>query len=219
MNLQGNWRRGAFAGAVFLLSVIGYGAQSCFGQAGQSAAKVVETDQSVGSCDGINLETANYKVRSVRIDDPFLFLPWVKARQKRALAQITDLIQGKPFTYSDVSDKSLKIIEDENFLPGTSDVRVQLKLEFVSVANCTDGQVDVIYRIYSTQILPVLSARPEQRVKEREMPQTPAGQNTVLTQESSPLHFEPIGGYDSTDLLYGGGRFEIKPRQIWKLPF
>src|ERR1044071_5744314 len=141
MNSQGNWRRGAFAGVVFLLAVIFYSAH-CFGQ-----TKVVETDQPVGSCDGINLETANYKVRSIRIDDPFLFLPWVKARQKRATAQITELIQGKPFTYANVSDKALKIIEDENFLPDTSDARVRLRLEFVSVENCTNGQVDVIYRI------------------------------------------------------------------------
>ena len=215
MNRKSNWRRGAFVGAVFLLSVLSYGAQLCFGQ----AEKVVETDQPVGSCDGINLETANYKVRSIRIDDPFLFLPWVKARQKRASAQITALIQGKPFTYADVSDKALKIIEDENFLPDTSDARVQLKLEFVSVENCIDGQVDVIYRIYSTQILPVLSARPEERVKERQTPQTPAGQTTALTQDSSPFHFVPLGGYDSTDLMFGGGRFEYKPSRIGKLPF
>jgi len=219
MNAQGNWRHSAFAGAVFLLSVILYGAQTCLGQTGQAAAKVIESDQSVGSCDGINLETANFKVRKLRIDDPFLFLPWVKARQKRATAQITELIQGKPFTYNDVSDKALKIIEDENFLPDTSDARVRLRLEFVSVENCTEGQVDVIYRIYSTQILPVLSARPEERVKERETPQTPAGQNTVLAKDSSPFHFVPTGGYDSTDLLFGGGRFEYKPNRIGKLPF
>ncbi|HKG60121.1 MAG TPA: hypothetical protein VKB05_10180 [Pyrinomonadaceae bacterium] len=219
MSSPGNWHRGAFVRAVFLLSVILYGAQLCFGQEGQASAKVVETDQPVGSCDGINLETANYKVRSIRIDDPFLFLPWVKARQKRASAQITALVQGKPFTYADVSDKALKIIEDENFLPDTSDARVKLRLEFVSVQNCTGGQVDVIYRIYSTQILPVLSARPEERVKERQTPQTPAGQSTVLAKESSPFHFVPTGGYDSTDLLFGGGRFEYKPRRIGKLPF
>jgi hypothetical protein len=218
MNAQGNWRRGAFAGAVFLLSVILYGGQ-CFGQAGQASAKVIETDQSAGSCDGLNLETANYKVRSIRIDDPFLFLPWVKARQKRAFSQITELIQGKPFTYANVSDQALKIIEDENFLPDTSDARVRFRLEFVSVENCTDNQVDVIYRIYSTQILPVLSARPEERVKERQTPQSPAGQTNVLAKESSPFHFVPTGGYDSTDLLFGGGRFEYKPNRIGKLPF
>lgn len=218
MNAQSNWRCSAFAGAVFLLSVIFCGGQ-CFGQTNQARAKVIESDQTVGSCDGINLETANYKVRNIRIDDPFLFLPWVKARQKRASAQITELIQGKPFTYNDVSDKALKIIEDENFLPDTSDARVRLRLEFVSVENCTDAQVDVIYRIYSTQILPVLSARPEERVKERQEPQTPAGQNTVLAKDSSPFHFVPTGGYDSTDLLFGGGRFEYKPNKIGKLPF
>ena len=219
MKSKGNWRRGVVAGAVFLLSVMLCGAQLCFGQAGQSSAKVVERDQSVGSCDGINLETANYKVRSIRIDDPFLFLPWVKARQKRAGSQITELIQGKPFTYSAVSDEALKIIETENFLPDTSDARVKFRLEFVSVENCTDGQVDVIYRIYSTQILPVLSARPEERQKERETPQTPAGQTTVLAKDSSPFHFVPTGGYDNTNLMFGGGRFEIRPRKIWKLPF
>ena len=219
MNAQVNWRRGAFAGAVSLLSVILYGAQLCLGQTGQAAAKVIESDQTAGSCEGINLETANFKVRNIRIDDPFLFLPWVKARQKRATSQITELIQGKPFTYADVSDKELKIIEDENFLPDTSEARVKLRLEFVSVENCTGGQVDVIYRIYSTQILPVLSARPEERVKERETPQTPAGQTTTLTKDSSPFHFVPTGGYDSTDLMFGGGRFEYKPRQIGKLPF
>src|SRR6185503_212622 len=219
MKSKANWCHGAFAGVVFLLSVIVCGAQTCFGQAGEATAKIVEKDQSVGSCDGINLETSGFKVRSIRIDDPFLFLPWVKARQKRASDQITGLIKGKPFTYSDVSDKALKIIEDENFLPETSDARVQIRLEFVSVENCTGGEVDVIYRIYSTQILPVLSARPEERVKERETPQTPAGQTTALTKDSSPFHFVPIGGYDSTNLLFGGGRFEIKPRKFWKLPF
>jgi hypothetical protein len=219
MNSKCDWRRGAFAGVVFLLSLLLCTVQTCFGQVSEAPAKVVEKDQSVGSCEGINLETSGFKVRNLRIDDPFLFLPWVKARQKRASNQITDLIKGKPFTYKDVSDKALKIIEDENFLPDTSDARVKIRLEFVSVENCTGGEVDVIYRIYSTQILPVLSARPEQRVKEREVPQTPAGQTTVLAKEASPLHFTPTGGYDSTNLLFGGGRFEIKPREFWKLPF
>lgn len=219
MNSKANWRHGAFAGVIFLLSLILCSADTCFGQAGEASAKVVEKDQFVASCEGLNLETSGFKVRSIRIDDPFLFLPWVKARQKRASDQITALIKGKPFTYSDVSDKALKIIEDENFLPDTSDARVKIRLEFVSVENCTNGEVDVIYRIYSTQILPVLSARPEERVKEREAPQTPAGQTTVLAKEASPLHFTPTAGYDSNNLLFGGGRFEIKPRRIWKLPF
>ncbi len=151
-------------------------------QAQGALDKVIEQDQAAGSCAGIDLEKAGFTVRSIRIDDPFDFLPWVKARQKRAAAQITTLIKDKPFTYSNAAGKALDIIENENFLPDTSDARIKLRLELVSVANCTGGNVDLIYRIYSTQIKPVLSARPEERVKERETPQDPAGQATVRTE-------------------------------------
>ena len=181
--------------------------------------KVVETDQPAGSCEGIDLETAGFKVRNTRIDDPFKFLPWVKARQQRAFDQINTLIKGKPFTYTNAASKALEIIEKENFLPDTTERRIKLRIEIVSVENCTGGEVDLVYRIYSTQILPVLSARPEERVKEKETPQTPAGQTTVVTQGASPFHFTPAGGYDLTNLLFGGGRFELRPQRFWKIPF
>jgi len=181
--------------------------------------KVVEEKQAAGSCEGIDLEQAGLKVRSIRISDPFAFLPWVKARQRRAADQITALIKDKPFTYTDASGKALDIIENENFLPDTSDARVKLRVEIVSVANCTDGGVDLIYGIYSTQIMPVLSARPEARVKERETPQTAAGQTTVETKDASPFHFTPNAGYDFTNLLSGGARFEYTPRRFFGLPF
>ena len=188
-------------------------------QAKAALDKVIENDQAAGSCTGIDLEQAGFTVRSVRIDDPFDFLPWIKIRQRRAADQITALIKDKPFTYTSAAGKALEIIETENFLPDTSDTRIKLRLELVTVANCTANNVDLIYRIYSTQIMPVLSARPEERVKERETPQDPAGQTTVETKDSSPFHFTPTAGYDSTDLLYGGGRFEFTPRSFGKLPF
>ena len=181
--------------------------------------KVVENEAATGSCEGIDLEQAGFKVRSIRINDPFAFLPWVKLRQRRAAEQITTLIKDKPFTYTDASAKALDIIENENFLPDTSDARVKLRVEIVSVENCTDNQVDLVYGVYSTQIMPVLSARPEARVKERETPQTAAGQTTVETKDSSPFKFTPTGGYDFTNLLSGGGRFEYTPRKFFGLPF
>lgn len=181
--------------------------------------KIIGDEQAPGSCKGIDLEQAGFKVRSIRINDPFVFLPWVKARQRRAADQINALIKDKPFTYTAASGKAIDIIENENFLPDTSDARVKLRVEIVSVANCTGGQVDLIYGIYSTQIMPVLSARPEARVKERETPQTAAGQTTVETKDASPFHFTPIGSYDFTNLLSGGGRFEYTPRKFFGLPF
>jgi len=181
--------------------------------------KIIETDQAANSCAGIDLEQGGFKVRSIRINDPFTFLPWVKARQRRAFDLITTLIKDKPFTYTDASAKALDIIEAENFLPDTSDARVKIRVEIVSVENCTGGQVDLVYGVYSTQIMPVLSARPEARVKERETPQTAAGQTTVETKGASPFHFTPIGKYDFTNLLSGGGRFEYRPRRFFGLPF
>lgn len=172
-----------------------------------------------GSCDKIDLEQAGFVVRSVRIDDPFLFLPWVKARQRRALDEITTLVQGKPFTYKNAGAKGIEIIERENFLPDTADRRVKIRVEIVSVRNCTEGGLDLVYRIYSTQILPVLSGRPQERVTERQEPQTSAGQTTVVTPEASPLHFRPIAGYDLTNLLTGGARMEVTSHKFWKLPF
>lgn len=172
-----------------------------------------------GSCDNIDLEQAGFKVRSVQINDPFKFLPWVKARQERAENQIVALVQGKPFTYKDAGAKAIQIIEQENFLPDTSDQRVKIRVEIAGVRNCTDNQVDLIYRIYSTQIMPVLSGRPEARVTERTEPQTSAGQTTVVAQEASPFHFKPIAGYDLTNLLTGGARMEVTSHKFWKLPF
>ncbi len=171
------------------------------------------------SCDNIDLEAAAFTVRSVRIDDPFKFLPWVKARQNRALAQITTLVQGKPFTYKDAGAKGIEIIERENFLPDTTDQRVKIRVEIVAVQNCVDRQLDLVYRIYSTQIMPVMSGRPEARVTEREAPQTSAGQTTVVAPEASQFHFKPIAGYDLTNLLTGGARFEVAEHKFWKLPF
>jgi hypothetical protein len=172
-----------------------------------------------GSCENIDLEKAGFKVRSVQINDPFKFLPWVKARQKRAEDQIVALVQGKPFTYKDAGAKAIDIIEQENFLPDTRDQRVKIRIEIAGVRNCTDNQLDLVYRIYSTQIMPVLSGRPEERVTERTEPQTSAGQTTVVVPEASPFHFKPIAGYDFTNLLTGGARMEVASQKFWKLPF
>jgi hypothetical protein len=173
----------------------------------------------VGSCENIDFEQAGYKVREVRIQDPFVFLPWVKARERRAAAQIAALVKGQPFRYDQASAKALEIIEKENFLPDTSDKRVKLRVEIVKVENCANGELDLAYGVFSTQIMPVLSGTPESRVVERQTPQTAAGQTTVMVPKSKSFHFTPKGGYDSTDLLYGGGRLEITPPGPRRFPF
>ena len=64
------------------------------------------------SCDGIDLEKDGFSVRSSKSTAP-KFLPWVKAQERRAAAQISTLIDGKPFLYASVNAGALKIIECE----------------------------------------------------------------------------------------------------------
>ncbi|HVG32444.1 MAG TPA: hypothetical protein VM911_05165 [Pyrinomonadaceae bacterium] len=186
-------------------------------ETGQRA--VPDTAETSGCRSDINFQEEGYRIRKFRIEDPFKFLPWVRKRQQRAEELIKELFKDPTFRYSAVAGEALDIIDKVNFLPDTSDARVKLRVELVSVENCSGKELDLVYRIYSTQIMPVLSSAPEARVTERESPQTAAGQTTVKAPTASPIHITPAGGYDSTDKLSGGGRLEITPGQFGGLPF
>jgi hypothetical protein len=165
------------------------------------------------SCDGVDLEREHYTVRSSKISDPFDFLPWIKVRERRAAAKISALIDGKPFLYKQVNDGGFKIIEEENFLPDTTETRVKLRLLVIRVSNCSDQKVDVVYGVYSTQVMPVLSGSPESRLQDRLEPENSAGLVNVDVPESRPYRFTPLFGYDSADKLGGGGRFEFERKR------
>jgi hypothetical protein len=193
--------REGFLGLLLLVSA----GPACFGQTGKRPDKTVSDE----TCKGINVEQGGNVVKSSRIEDPFDFLPWVKDRERRAQSQIATLVNGKPFLYATARDAALKIIEDENFLPDTSEARIKIRVEFVNIKNCMNGGVDLIYRVYSTQVMPVLSAAPETRVIERETPQQAAGLTNVQVPEFHLIHVTPVAGFDSTDKLSVGARLEI----------
>lgn len=200
---------------IFLLTLFVGAAPVCLGQTEAEANNTVP----LKGCEGINFEREGYRVRSSRIEDPFDFLQWVRIRQRRAATKIAALVDGKPFLYSTARDQAREIIERENFLPDTSDVRVKIRLELLSVENCSDRSLDVVYRVYSTQIMPVLSSLPEARTTERRSPQEAAGMTKVDVPSRSPIHLTPLAAYDSTNKLSGGARLEITPKRLWKLPF
>ena len=200
---------------ILLLILFVGSARACLGQTEAATDKTVP----LKGCEGINFETEGYRVRTSRVEDPFDFLPWVRIRQRRAATKIAALVDGKPFLYSTVRDQAREIIEQENFLPETRDVRVKIRLELLSVENCSDNTLDVVYRIYSTQIMPVLSSLPESRTTEKQSPQESAGMTRVDVPSRSPIHLTPLAGYDSTNKLFGGARLEITPKSLWKLPF
>ncbi len=184
----------------------------------KAAARTGRTVETNG-CGNNDFQQAGFTVNRSRVEDPFDFLPWVRDRQKRAAAQIAALVDGLPFRYETAAGKALDIIEKENFLPDTRDVRVKLRVELVSVENCADGKLDLVYRVYSTQVMPVLSSVPEARVTEKEEPETAAGQTTVAVPLVKPFRFKPIGGYDALNKLHGGGQFEFRPKNPGRFPF
>lgn len=169
-------------------------------------------------CEKIDFEAAGYTVRSSRVENPFGFLPWVRAARRNAGSEISALVDGKPFSYETASGKALEIVE-KNFNADSTDARIKIRVELVSVENCSDLKLDLVYRVYSTQIRPVLGGSPESRQTERETPQTAAGQTSVLKPASSPVYLNPEGGYDFTNKPYGGARLEITSKDDWALPF
>src|SRR5262249_45184565 len=162
-----------------------------------------------GSCEktdspeNIEFQREGYTVKTSRVDNPFDFLPWVKIKVDRVKAEIAALVDGKPFLYATAVGQALAIIENEGFLPVTSDASFQFLVQVVTVENCTDAKtIDLVYRIYSTQILPVLSGTPEARVIERQTPQTTAGLIDGKFPSFLPVQLTPTAGYDSTNKLF-----------------
>lgn len=199
----------------FILILLVSTGQVCFGQTEPQARKTITGN----SCNGIKFQKERYVVRSSRVDDPFVFLPWVRIKEQNVATEISALVDGKPFSYDIAVTKALEIIDEEDFLPDAVDVRVRIRVEFVSVENCSDGKLDLVYRVYSSQILPVLSGTPEARVTERRTPQVTAGLTNVDIPSASPIRLAPAAGYDSADELSGGGRLELIPKSDWGLPF
>ncbi|HEV7893246.1 MAG TPA: hypothetical protein VGP08_21700 [Pyrinomonadaceae bacterium] len=190
----------------------------CFGQTeGTIEAKARHTMESA-VCERIDFQAAGYTVRSSRVENPFAFLPWVRAARRKAESEISALVDGKPFSYETASGKALEIVE-KNFNAESVDARLKIRVELVSVENCSDLKLDLVYRVYSTQIRPVLSGSPESRQTEVESPQTAAGQTRVVKPASGPVYLTPTGGYDFTNKAYGGGRLEITSKDKWILPF
>ena len=194
-------------------------------EARRKAVEAARRTVEVPACERIDFEDKKYAVRSAKVENPFSFLYWVGKAKKNAETQLRDLFhlgeadpEKRRFTYAKASGEGLKIIED-NFDAESIDPRLKIRVVLVSADKCSDSQLDLVYRIYTTQISPLKSGSPESREAEKGAPQEVAGQTRVQKPSSGPAHFTPTGGYDFTDKPYGGGRLEIISKENWGLPF
>jgi hypothetical protein len=145
---------------------------------------------------------AGYTIRTARVEGPFVFLRWVRARIDDAERDVSGLA-GQRYRTVDVLQKAREL-ENANFLPDAGDQRVRVSLVVTSVENCSGGKLDLVYSVFSSQIAPVLSGTFESRKTERAAPERAAGADQV----TGRLRISPAAGYDPSQRLFGGGRME-----------
>ena len=157
---------------------------------------------------GVNFEHAGYTVGSSKIHNPFDFLPWVRIRDRAAGDEISKMVDGQPFRYASVVGKALDAINEQDFFPQTSFATIRVRVELV-VAHCSGKTVDLIYQIYSSQVLPGATGTPEAQEQAQQSPQSAAGLTEGSAPGSVPLKLTPSFGFDSTDKLYAGGQTSV----------
>jgi hypothetical protein len=106
------------------------------------------------SCDNQHFESQNYRVRSVKVDNPYRFLPWIREKVNETEKEIETLFgQDRLFTNEKAITKAYEIIGSKRFIVKESGARIAISVITVAVENCSQNELDLVYGIYSTQIL------------------------------------------------------------------
>src|SRR5262245_22494466 len=153
-----------------------------------------------------NFEMQRYRVRSVRVRQPFSFLRRVGGLSSRATNIATEELVGKPFTYASANEVRDKI-EALPWLPDAADHRVVIEAYVTSVENCTTDELDVVYSVYATQIAALPSVTREGAQQAFRSPQTTAG----LDRERGVVTVKPLLTYNATDDVGSGMSAVYKP--------
>ena len=159
---------------------------------------------------GTSLEGEGYRVARVTLNDPFRFLHWLEGRSRSVEAQLSSMLEGRPFTNKLAVAEALSLIEERQFVPRNPGSFV-VRIELVHAQNCnpTAKTVDLVYRVYSTAPPRSLGGGAESQAVAKSAPQTVTG----LDSAASPVHLVPVGGYNRSWEAFAGGRLEITPRR------
>ena len=162
-----------------------------------------------GSCDQPpDFYNRKFTIRDVKVKHPFHFLRFIESR-------LADLPAGGLPAKGEMLDlekvaAGRNAIEERQFLPSPVSAPVRIDLIVSALENCRNGQLDVVYSVYSTQILPSFGSAFESRAVERSEPQKAAGLDT-----EAPLRVAPALHYDRSNRFQGGGRLDWRVRQPW----
>ncbi|HWH39443.1 MAG TPA: hypothetical protein VNU21_06360, partial [Usitatibacter sp.] len=113
-------------------------------------------------------------------------------------------LENQPYRTGDIRGKAARL-EALNLPPDADGAQVQVSLVLSSVENCADKELDVVYWLYSTRVLPSVSATPESRKLEASSPERALGLETT-----GKYSLVPRMGYDPAQHLYAGGRWSYR---------
>ncbi|HEY1236057.1 MAG TPA: hypothetical protein VGH22_21945 [Candidatus Binatia bacterium] len=157
-----------------------------------------------GSCPtGVDFEVSGYKIRSARLESPFQYLSWFRAALNTAEAQVADLA-GRPYQAREVRKRADQL-EKLNLVRSAIEPPVRVSLVITSVENCSGGELDLVYSIFTTEIAPVLTRTFESYRLEKLAPERSAGIDAV-----NRWRFSPSVGYDFSERFSGGARLEYR---------
>ena len=147
-----------------------------------------------------------YRIRQAKVREPFAFVRRVGLVTAQADKIVTQLT-GTAFDYAAIHAVGDKLA-DLQWLPGASEQRVQIDALIASVEDCLADELDVVYSVYSSQILALPGLTWERQQQERTSPQSVAG----VDQERGIPSLRPVLTYNATEQLGGGISGVYRPR-------
>ena len=160
---------------------------------------------STGNCPtGVDFEKSGYIIRFAHVKSPFQYVSALHTAIRNIEAKVADL-GGRPYQNREVRKRADEL-EAVNFLPDVIEQPIRISLVMTSVENCSSGQLELLYTVFTTQLAPVLSRTFESYQLEKFAPERTAG----IDAEINRWRFSPSIAYDRSEQLSGGARLEYR---------
>lgn len=149
-----------------------------------------------------NFQEDGYTIRSVRLESPFRRLPWLSAHMSVAEQRVKEL-EGRLYVAAEVKQKRTDL-RNLNFPPDSGEQRMRVLVVVTRVEGCEGKRLDLVYSVYSSQILPSFAVSIEAL---NAAPAKTAGAADVIGR----LRLTPRLDYGSEQNVMVGSRFEYAP--------
>jgi len=138
-----------------------------------------------------------FVVRHAAIEDPWKFLRFFRNRADEA-AKAVNALQGKRYSPAEVK-RITSIVEQDRFFP------VNFLYSTTEVKNCSGGQLDLVFFVFSMQVSPDIHLSYESREQQNDDP----AKELISSDQRRKPQIHPQIGYDATDGFFAGGDAEI----------